>query len=107
MYLLAQILLLIPFIISIIDIYWTPFLLERYRLDFYYLLCIVSFISIASWLEVISKPMKKILICSTITLGFAVFLIEFLFFCIPFDGSYTYYYPEILEEIYKGLRFGF
>ena len=51
--------------------------------------------------------MKKILICSTITLGFAVFLIEFLFFCIPFDGSYTYYYPEILEEIYKGLRFGF
>ena len=107
LWLLAQTMLLIPYIISIIDIYWTPFLLERYRLDFYYLLCIVSFISIASWLEVISKPMKKILICSTITLGFAVFLIEFLFFCIPFDGSYTYYYPEILEEIYKGLRFGF
>ncbi len=104
---LSKILLSVPFIITLFDIYWSPFLIERYHLDFYYMLCIVSFIAIASWLETISKPMRKVLICSTVTLAFVVFLVEFLFFCIPFDGSFTYYYPEILEEIHKGLRFGF
>ena len=102
----SVLLFLLPFIISLFDIYWSPFLLERYRLDFYYLLCIVSFIAIGAWLEIISEERKKVLICSIIVLSFAVFMIEFLFFCIPYDGNYTYYYPEKLEEIYQGLRFG-
>ena len=109
LYYIASVLLLLPFIISLIDVYWSPFVLERYRLDFYYLLCIASFIAIASWLEIdnVAKPMKKILIHSIIILAFAVFVVEFLFFCVPFDRSFTYYYPEVLNEIYKGLRFGF
>ena len=102
----AVLLFVLPFIISLFDTYWAPFLLERYRLDFYYLLCIVSFIAIGALLEIVSEKKKKILLCSIIILSFAVFAIEFLFFCIPVDGSYTYYCPEVLDEIYKGLRFG-
>ncbi len=93
-------------IITLFDVHWTPFLLERYHLDFYYLLCIDSFIALAVWLEIISENRKKILLCSIIVLAFAVLAVEFLFFCIPYDGSYTFWYPEILDEIYRGLRFG-
>ena len=102
----AVLLFVLPFIISLFDTYWAPFLLERYRLDFYFLLCIASFIAIGALLEIVSEKKKKILLCSIIVLSFAVFVIEFLFFCIPVDGSYTYYCPEALDEIYKGLRFG-
>lgn len=102
----AVLLFVLPFIISLFDTYWAPFLLERYRLDFYYLLCIVSFIAIGTLLEIVSEKKKKILLCSIIILSFAVFAIEFLFFCIPVDGSYTYYCPEVLDDIYQGLRFG-
>ncbi len=96
----------LPFIITFFDIYWSPFLLERYRMDFYYLLCIVSFIGIATWLEYVKGKKKMFLIQGVIILSFAVFIVEFLFFCIPYDGNYTFYYPEVLNEIYKGLRFG-
>ncbi|MBQ5345070.1 MAG: hypothetical protein J6F33_07740 [Acidaminococcaceae bacterium] len=95
-----------PFIISLFDVYWAPIQLERYHLDFYYLLCIATFIAVAAWFEIISQKKKKFLICGITFLAFAVFVVEFLFFCIPFDGNYTYWYPEVLDEIYKGLRFG-
>ena len=93
-------------LITVITIYWSPFLLERYHLDFYYLLCIVSFLAVATWLELIIGKKRKILISCLVVLLFAVYVIAFLFFCLPFDGSYTMSYPDTLHEIYKGLRFG-
>ena len=96
----------IPFLITLFDVYWSPVLLERYRMDFYYLLCIVSYIAIAAWLEIISHKRKKILLCGLVILSFAVLVVEFLFFCIPYDGNYTFWYPEVLDVIYSGLRFG-
>lgn len=106
LYSLSLLLFFLPFFITFFDVYWSPFLLERYRLDFYYLLCIVSFIGIATWLEHITENKRMVLICGVTVLSFFVFIVEFLFFCIPFDGNYTFYYPEVLNEIYKGLRFG-
>lgn len=97
----------IPIVISIFTVYWSPFLLERYHLDFYYILCIVCFMGIAFWLELISeKRQKLVIISSIIILSFLVFVMSFLFFLLPIDGSYTFYYPEILDEIHQGLRFG-
>ena len=106
LYSLSLLLFFLPFLITFFDVYWSPFLLERYRLDFYYLLCIVSFIGIATWLEQITGNKRMVLIFGVTVLSFFVFIVEFLFFCLPFDGNYTFYYPEILNEIYKGLRFG-
>ena len=93
-------------VITIFTVYWSPFLLERYHLDFYYVLCIVSFIAAAAWLESVNEKKKKLLIIFMVFLLFAVYMTSFLFFCIPVDGSYTVYYPEVLINIYKGLRFG-
>ena len=93
-------------LITVFTVYWTPFLIERYHLDFYYILCIVSFIAAAAWLEYVSEEKKKLLICFMVILLFAVYVVAFLFFCIPVDGSYTMYYPEVLKLIYGGLRFG-
>ena len=106
LYFIAFLMLIAPAIISMFDVHWTPFLLERYHLDFYYLFCIDSFIAIAIWLDIISENRKKVLLCCITFLAFAVLAVEFLFFCIPYDGSYTACYPEVLTEFYKGLRFG-
>ena len=106
LYTISLLLFFIPIVITLFTVYWSPFLLERYHLDFYYILCIVSFITIASWLEEISEKRKKMIICSIIILTFLVYVMTFLFFLWPVDCSYTYYYPEILNEIYLGLRFG-
>ena len=106
LYFISVLMFVSTIIITLFDVYWTPFLLERYHLDFYFLLCIDTFIAIAVWLEVISGNRKKILLCCITVLAFAVLAVEFLFFCIPYDGSYTFWYPEVLNEICRGLRFG-
>ena len=106
LYIVSLLMFFIPFLITLFDVYWSPVLLERYRMDFYYLLCIVSYIAIAAWLEIISHKRKKILLCGLVILSFAVLVVEFLFFCIPYDGNYTFWYPEVLDVIYSGLRFG-
>ena len=78
----SLLLFFIPLIITLFDVYWSPFLLERYRLDFYYLLCIVCFIVIATLFKYVSGQARKLLIGIVIILSFAVFVVEFLFFCI-------------------------
>lgn len=105
-YFLGCLMFFVPVIITLIDVCWTPFLLERYHLDFYYLLCIVTFLGIASWLEVVSEGRRKILLSCITVLAFAAIAVEFFLFCIPYDGSYTFWHPEVLDEIYRGLRFG-
>ena len=105
LYLLSFLLFLIPIVISVFTVYWSPFLLERYHLDFYYLLCILSFITVASWLELASEKKREIIICSIIVLTFLVYIMTFLFFLLPVDSSYTYFYPLVLDEIHRGLRF--
>ena len=106
LYFIAFLMLIAPVIISMFDVHWTPFLLERYHLDFYYLLCIDSFIAIAIWLDLTSENRKTVILSFITLLAFAVLAVEFLFFCIPYDGNYTFWYPEALDEIYRGLRFG-
>ena len=105
LYLLSFLLFLIPIVISVFTVYWSPFLLERYHLDFYYLLCILSFITVASWLEQASEKKREIIICCIIVLVFLVYIMTFLFFLLPVDSSYTYFYPLVLDEIHHGLRF--
>ena len=106
LYFVLLLMFLGSFIIALLDVYWSPFLAKRYHLDFQYLLCIVTFTVIAAWVEIISENRKKALICCIVFLAFYVFVAEFLFFCVPFDGNYAMYYPEAMAKVYKGLRFG-
>ena len=102
----AKVAFLISFVIILFDVYWSPFLSKRYHLDFLYLLSIVTFLAITTWLETVTLNKRKVLLFCITVLSFYVFVVEFLFFCIPFDGNYVMYYPERLIEIYKGLRLG-
>lgn len=106
LYVFSLVLFLIPIVVTFFTVYWSPYLLERYHLDLYYILSIASFIAIASWLELISEKKQKEVLCSIILLAFLVFVISFLFYLLPVYGSYTFYYPEVLDKIYQGLRFG-
>ena len=106
LYSFSMVTFLTSFFIILLDVYWSPFLSKRYHLDFLYLLCIVTFLVIAAWLEVVQNKKRKLLLFCITLLAFYVFVAEFLFFCISFDGNYVMCYPEKLNEIYNGLRFG-
>ena len=106
LYSCALVVFVTSFLIVLLDVYWSPFLSKRYHLDFLYLLCIATFLAIAAWLETVTDKKRKFLLAGIIVLAFYVFVAELLFFCIPFDGNYAMYYPEKINEIYKGLRFG-
>ena len=106
LYTLVFLLFFIPIVITVFTVYWSPFLLERYHLDFYYILCIVTFIALGSWLEQSSEENRFLIIDIIVILSFYVFVTVFLLFLLPIDGSYTVYCPEVLDEVYKGLRFG-
>lgn len=104
---LMVLLLFVSFLfIAFTDVYWTPFPLPRYQLDFCFLLCIITFIAIGAWLENGLNINRKWMISLLVFLSFFSVFTQFLLFCIPYDGSFTACYPGILEEIHRGFRFG-
>lgn len=105
-YLFVALLFLSPFVIAINDVFWTPFPIPRYQLDFCYLLCILTFLSSVALLEYLTKNKKKVMLLILVALSFLTVFTQFLLFCIPDDNSFTMIYPEILEQIQKGLFFG-
>ena len=95
------------YIISINDVYWTPVPHPRYQLDFTFLLCIVAFVVIGSWLTQLAGRKRLIMIETMVILCFSSLIAQFLLFCTPFDISYTMYYPNVLLEIQRGLLFDY
>lgn len=95
------------YIISIVDIFWTPFPHPRYQLDFTYLLCIVLFAVVGAWVSELKDKKRMLLITAMVVLCFYSLFIQFLLFCTPFDYSYTMCSPEILLEIQRGLLFNY
>ena len=59
-------LMILPFIITILDVLNATFLAPRYRLDVYFILSILAFISIACYMELIEKHKQKIIFTSLI-----------------------------------------
>lgn len=104
-YTLVLLLFCVPFLIAIIDVYWTPFPHPRYQLDFCYLLCIVTFISSAGWVMQLKDNKRLKLNYVLVILSFLTIATQFLLFCVPFDGSLTDFNPEVLEQIRKGIFF--
>lgn len=107
LHLIVSLLLISLFLIVFADVYWTPFPLPRYQLDFCFLLCILTFIAIGFRFVTGLGAYRKGLISLLVFLSFLSVFMQFLLFCIPYDGSFTACSPEILEEIHRGFRFGF
>lgn len=94
---LYVILMLVPLMVTIMDSLWSPWLMERYRMDIYYLMAIATFISIINYYSITSK--KKIFMSITIILLILTFIKTILLFMVPNDYNLTAYYPEVLEKL--------
>lgn len=92
--------------ITLMDVYWAPGLCERYRLDEYFLLGILSFLLMGAHQEV---TVKKKQFFSTLYSVFAIIsiLMTFLLFMRPCDANFAETFPEKAAEIANILLFRF
>jgi hypothetical protein len=82
-------------VITAMDILWTPYLLERYRMDIYFLLGIACYVITGVWYRSCRKEGRKILNAILIVMSIATVLSSILL-CIDTVGVY---YPEKVTEI--------
>ncbi len=82
-------------VINAFDILWTPYLLERYRMDIYFLLAIACYITVGLYHQTASKKMQKYLPAVTVVVCTAVIIGSFLL-CVRTVGNY---YPDKVTEI--------
>lgn len=100
------VLLCLPVLITAVQCLMSPFLLERYRSDIYWLMGILVYVSFGLFGETVDGRPKRIagFLCSL--MAFATVFSSILLWMIPDDGSYTELYPEVLDIIEKILFFG-
>ena len=88
------------FIINAMDIVWSPYLLERYRLDIYFLMGIACFTVIGFWHNSCSEKKKNTF--SSVVVIFAVLtVVSAYLLCVQTIGNY---YPDKVAEIAQKLR---
>ena len=100
-------LIITPIIITAFQIHWTPFLLERYRLEVYWLLALLSFIAIGFLSENISPAIKNIFNFIICLLSIVTIFQCFNLFFIPNDLNFAEIYPDLRPTIIKVLSLGF
>jgi len=105
-YLFTMILNLIPVIITITSILWTPYLLERYKMDFLFLMGVNAFICIGALSETIDARFKNNFRRNIAYLCLITIMTVFLLFVTPYDSNFTGYSTKTLGEICKVLFFG-
>lgn len=77
-------------VISAFEIVWTPFLLERYRMDLYFLLGILCFLTVGLWYGSLGEKGRRRLGFASMSLAAATVVSSFLL-CVYTVGVY---YPE-------------
>lgn len=87
-------------IITAMDILWTPFLLERYRMDIYFLIGILCFIAIGFLLSTCAEKYKPLL-TSVSVIGAVFTTISSFLYLVQTVGNY---YPEKVTEIASSLH---
>ena len=84
------VLFLLPLLITVFDIVWTPYLLERYRLDIYFLMGIAVFCSVGFLGERIREQKDAAILRGAVTvLSLAAMMSALLLWLVPYDANYT------------------
>lgn len=99
-------LLLIPIFIITISVAWSPFLIERYHMDIYFIVAIVCFIIIGCWCNTLNSNRIKnfsYLIC--VLACITIFTCTLLYF-VPYDFNLVKTHPELLQKVTKVLTIG-
>lgn len=102
----TAVLLSLPVLITVMQCLMSPFLLERYRSDLYWLMGLLTFLAFGLFGETLSGHTGKIagFLCSL--MAFATVFSAFLLWMIPDDSSYTELFPEALSTVEKILFLG-
>ncbi|MBQ7089474.1 MAG: hypothetical protein IJN04_07550 [Clostridia bacterium] len=92
---LAWCLPLIVLVITAMDILWTPYLLERYNMDIYFLLGIALFLAVGYWYATCTEKQGRRLACFVMILSAATAVSSFLYYAHTVGA----YYPEEVTAI--------
>ncbi|MBQ4573462.1 MAG: hypothetical protein IJA80_09325 [Clostridia bacterium] len=89
-------------IITAVDVLWTPYLLERYHMDTYFLMGILCFMGVGLWYSTITREKTKRIFC-LIVVGLSIISVvsSFLYYV----DTVCVYYPEKAQEIGNALFF--
>ena len=82
-------------IITAMDILWTPYLLERYHMDIYFLLGIGCFMTVGFWFNICTAKQRRGL-CAVLSMLAVLTVISACLLCIYRIGVY---YPGKVKEI--------
>lgn len=96
----------LPLFITIIDVMWTPFLNERYRMDIYWIMGILCFLIIGFYYKNLSEYAKRKFSFGITVWAFVTICTCVLLFLVPNDSNYTMYFPESIEKIKNILKLG-
>ena len=92
-------LFLLPLLITMIDVLWSPFMLERYQMDIYYLMGITAFLSIGFIGEQIEEGLDTAVFRGFVSLlSLAAIMSALLLWLVPYDSNYTQYVEGALGK---------
>lgn len=93
----------VPIIISVIEGLWSPFLLERYHMDVYWIMGIFTFLILGFYYTITDS--KELVIRIIAIWGLITFIKSILFYLYPCDVNITSLKPYILELMDKIVKF--
>ena len=106
LYFFSIVLFILPLLITTITILGSPCLIERYRMDIYWLMGILSFLAIGFYHSGLSEVMKAKFSHSISVWAFITVFSCVMLYLVPYDFSLTEYDPAVLETIKKIFTFG-
>ncbi len=92
--------ILTAFIITAADVMWTPYLLERYRMDIYFLMGIACFTVVGMMSNSCTDKTRPYFNCAAVILS-VITVISSVLLCIDTVGTY---YPDKVSEIADALN---
>lgn len=98
-------LFMLPLIITFIDVLWSPYLMERYRLDIYFIMSILCFMIVGFWYNSVEPQKQNAFGCFIMAASIFTAIYAFILFCVPYDGNAAQQCTGMSENIEQALFF--
>ncbi|WP_165251910.1 hypothetical protein [Adlercreutzia sp. ZJ304] len=90
-------------LIGLFDSVWSPYILERYRMDVYWLLGIISFVLYGFWGESVKNQVFYVALS---VLGVITAVTSVLLFLVPYDSNLASLYPDSAKTLRQYISLG-
>lgn len=97
--------IVLPLLITIFDVIYSPWILERYRMDIYWLMGMSTFMVAGFYNERLPSQAQRKFSHGMTVWALVTVLTCFLLFIVPDDRNYTQYFPEALRKFEKVILF--